>query len=171
MMTAGVRPLVMPIEWSYERDLARFESRVQRGPRCHLFHGSDNGRGYQKVRWANKVRYAHHVALIIAGIEIPDGMEVDHLCRNHSCVRVDHLEVVTHTENVRRGRCGEAQTERHKRVTHCPAGHPYDEVNTLWVKQQGGRYVARQCRECNRTRTRAWRARVKLEGTLADDDG
>lgn len=154
---------------SRERDIARFESRIQRGPGCHLFAGWDNGVGYQKVRWGGRVRYAHHVALIIAGIEIPEGMEVDHLCKNHACVRVDHLEVVTHLENVRRGSSGEAQRRRHQKVTHCPQGHPYDEENTRYVKQQGGRYIARQCKECSRAGTRAWRERKRQEARGGDD--
>jgi hypothetical protein len=33
---------------------------------------------------------------------IPDGLELDHLCKNPNCVRPDHLEPVTHRENVRR---------------------------------------------------------------------
>lgn len=35
---------------------------------------------------------------------IPDGLDLDHLCRNRACVRPDHLEPVTRTENLRRGR-------------------------------------------------------------------
>ncbi len=35
---------------------------------------------------------------------IPPGMELDHLCRVRTCVKFVHLEPVTHTENVRRGR-------------------------------------------------------------------
>lgn len=34
---------------------------------------------------------------------IPEGMQLDHLCRNHSCVNPDHLEPVTNAENQRRG--------------------------------------------------------------------
>jgi hypothetical protein len=34
---------------------------------------------------------------------IPENLELDHLCRNPACVRPDHLEPVTHLENLRRG--------------------------------------------------------------------
>lgn len=46
---------------------------------------------------------AHVVAWLLAGRAIPDGLELDHLCRRRSCVNVDHLEAVTGAENVRRG--------------------------------------------------------------------
>ncbi len=36
--------------------------------------------------------------------DIPAGMDLDHLCRNESCVNPDHLELVTHAKNCRRGR-------------------------------------------------------------------
>jgi hypothetical protein len=47
---------------------------------------------------------AHRVAWVMAGRKIPDGYQLDHLCRRPSCVNVDHLEPVTCAENVRRGR-------------------------------------------------------------------
>lgn len=69
---------------------------------------------------------------------VPDGLELDHLCRTPSCVRPDHLEPVTHQENMRRGRYGAA--------THCPHGHPYDEANTYRNPNSGNRL----CRACGR---------------------
>lgn len=69
---------------------------------------------------------------------VPEGLELDHLCRRPSCVRPSHLEAVTHAENSRRGLAGKYQAER----THCPAGHAYDEANTR-VRPRG-----RACRAC-----------------------
>lgn len=49
------------------------------------------------------MEYAHRLAYERAFGPIPTGMQIDHLCRVRECVNPDHLEVVSHTENVRRG--------------------------------------------------------------------
>lgn len=46
---------------------------------------------------------AHRVAYELEREPIPPGLEPDHLCKNRACVRPDHLELVTHRENVLRG--------------------------------------------------------------------
>src|SRR5690606_644759 len=66
---------------------------------------------------------------------VPEGMELDHTCRNSLCVNHLHLEPVTQAENKRRQ--GAA-------TTHCPQGHEYDEANT-YLDPKG----KRQCRLCN----------------------
>lgn len=70
---------------------------------------------------------------------IPDGLDIDHLCRNRKCVNPDHLEPVTRGENVRRA---------FALTTHCPAGHGYDEANT-YVRPGTAH---RKCRACMRKR-------------------
>lgn len=84
---------------------------------------------------------------------IPDGMELDHLCRNRACCNPDHLEPVSHAENVRRGIAGEVNRERMLARTTCKNGHPWDSENT----KQTGRQ--RKCRTCEREQQRARRAR------------
>ena len=78
---------------------------------------------------------------------IPEGLESDHLCRNPGCVRLTHIELVTHAENVRRGNGGVAARARQMAKTHCPQGHPYNATNT-----RRDRYAKRHCRECGRLR-------------------
>jgi len=77
---------------------------------------------------------------------IPDGLQLDHLCRNPPCVNPAHLEPVTNRENGRRGMAGALQRSR----THCPQGHPYDEANT---------YVSRGYRCCKACRANMQRKR------------
>ena len=71
---------------------------------CWLWQGGVNKTtGYGKgFRLANE-ELAHRVAYALVKGYIPDGLELDHLCRNRRCVNPDHLEAVTHTVNVRRG--------------------------------------------------------------------
>lgn len=70
---------------------------------------------------------------------IPEGYDIDHLCRNRACVNVDHLEPVTRQENIRRAAAMKIA---------CPAGHPYSPENTYVHPVKGHR----RCRTCMRKR-------------------
>lgn len=88
------------------------------------------------VRWL-----AHRLEWEKINGPVPEGLELDHLCRNRWCVNPDHLEPVTHQENIRRG----SQRKWNTDVTHCKHGHPFDEENTRH-RPDGGR----TCRTCHR---------------------
>src|SRR5690554_1231498 len=59
-------------------------------------------RGYGNFGLNGQVLRAHRISYSLCVGPIPQGLEIDHLCRNRSCVRPDHLEAVTHSENMRR---------------------------------------------------------------------
>lgn len=84
---------------------------------------------------------------------IPDGLELDHLCRNHPCVNPAHLEPVTHRENMMRGETFGAVNAA---KTHCDNGHEFNTANTRLVRR--GRSIRRECRPCNTDRKRSSRA-------------
>ena len=100
---------------------------------------SKNGYGNLAGLSAHRVSYELNVG------SIPEGLQIDHLCRNTRCVRPDHLEPVTGLENMRR---------RYAYVTHCKRGHEYTPENT-YRKPDG----CRDCRACIRRRTADYKAR------------
>ena len=121
----------------------------QLGP-CWLWTASLTAHGYSQFWDGQTVALAHRWVYEQAHGSIPDGLELDHLCRVPSCVNHEHLEPVTHHENILSGEGG-----LHQRIkTHCPDGHPYDDENT-YLHPRGSRV----CRECNRKRCRVWYAK------------
>lgn len=129
-------------------EFERFMAKVDLTLRCWLWTGTTSrGYGYitvgkctdgsRRTTTAHRLAYEHFVE------PIPDGLHVDHLCRVRNCVNPAHLEPVTCKENCQRGLKG-------RLLTHCPRGHPYDEVNT--ALRPDGR---RGCRTCHRDRMAA----------------
>lgn len=90
-----------------------------------------------------KVVAVHRVAWIARNGPIPSGMQVLHTCDNPPCWAEDHLFLGTNADNVA-DKMAKGRDRYRPLKTHCPAGHSYDEENTL-VTSKG-----RACRECNR---------------------
>jgi hypothetical protein len=118
---------------------------------CIEWTGARDQDGYGRVNFQGKWRGAHRVAYERARGPIPEGLVIDHLCRNRACINPSHMECVTSAENTRRG--------REATKTACIAGHPLFGSN-LFI--ESGR---RRCRECCRTRWRAYRLRKMEAGT------
>jgi hypothetical protein len=136
-------------------DQKRFWSKVEFSGSCWLWTGTKSDTGYGNIYIDGSKQLAHRVAYELLVGPIPEGLDLDHLCRIRACVNPDHLEPVTRRENCLRGRRSkllQRGTDTNARKTHCPKGHPYDEANT---SIRGGR---RHCRACHRDRMKAKRS-------------
>lgn len=133
----------------------RYASRIQIAETgCWMWTGAKSGSSgkvqYGTVRLVGGIRTGAHRA-VYAEVRgpIPEGLDIDHLCRVTLCVNPDHLEPVTHRENLRRGVQGQA--------THCRQGHEFTPENTYL--RRGKNEGWRDCRTCMKERTDRHRAR------------
>lgn len=127
----------------------RFESKIMMEPNsgCWLWTDRPSTNGYGIFSVGGKKITAHRFSYELHVGKIPEGLDLDHLCRTRCCVRPSHLEPVTRSENLKRG-IGVAATAARLRIwqmgkTHCPKGHPYSGSN-LHIDKKG----YRKCREC-----------------------
>lgn len=106
----------------------RFWAKVNKTETCWLWTASRKG-SYGGFKIEGKTVYAHRFAYERIVGAIPANRELDHLCRVRNCVKPEHLELVTHAENMIRSISPPAF---HARKTHCPKGHPYNLFNTYF---------------------------------------
>lgn len=137
-MTRGPQP-VPAIE--------RWRKYVEKTETCWIWMGAKQGRGYGRFKVADKILLVHRWTYEWFVGPIPEGLTIDHLCRNPSCVRPDHLEPVTREENSWRGNTNKDKTE-------CLNGHELSGAN---VYVPPSRPQVRECRICRVDRARARR--------------
>jgi hypothetical protein len=121
----------------------RFWEKVVKTDTCWLWTGHIDGGGYGRFRpRASRSPFAHRWAYEEVVGPVPEGLELDHVCRVRHCVNPDHLEPVTHRENILRS---DNFMAHRARQTHCKWGHEFTPENT--IARPGG---LRGCRECKR---------------------
>lgn len=128
------------------KTIIRFLKKIDDSGKCWNWTASKFFNGYgQFTLYGRKNFKAHRFSYELFKGEIPKGFDLDHLCRNRSCVNPDHLEIVTRKVNLLRG---DLSTNNHnKKKTHCPKGHEFKESNLAkWELAHG----KRSCIICNR---------------------
>lgn len=114
---------------------------------CWLWIGNLNSRGYAMFTLGPRPsKLAHRVAYEWAHGPIPDGLQIDHLCRIRKCVNPAHLEAVSSRENNWR-----------VNADTCRKGHPTSTEARIY---NGHRY----CKACQREWSRRARERRRYEG-------
>lgn len=134
--------------------LDRLSTKFTVGDGCWQWTGARDTAGYGQIWVSGTVVGAHRVLYELLVGPIPEGLFIDHLCHNPSCVRPAHLQPLTHAENLRR-------SWRSLQLT-CKHGHPWNRENS-YVDPQGHR----NCRACRRAGLRRWyqRKRGMTDGT------
>lgn len=146
--------------------LERFHAFVKKceGPRsspCWVWQGAlSNGYGNFTLSRPRRNITAHKWYWEHINGPKPMGMDLDHLCRNRSCVNPEHLELVTRSTNILRGNLPSTNTQRALARTHCPQGHPYSEDNTYLERTSKGQ-VKRHCRICRSIRQKLRNAKLR----------
>ncbi len=131
-------------------------SRVQPQPDgCWFWTGGKFANGYGMFQLQGKLRRVHRLSYVWTRGELPEGLQIDHICKVKLCVNPTHMEAVTLAENVRRSN-GWGGIESRK--THCVNGHPFSGDN-LRPRIQYGKVVGRTCRSCARATYQRQRAK------------
>lgn len=120
---------------------------------CHVSTYSVASHGYAQIGWnedgERHVTTAHRAAWVHTNGQIPEGMTIDHLCKNRTCVKAEHLRLLSNFENGRR------TFGRDWPLGKCIRGHDNSELQT----RPSGKRVCRVCAYENQV---AHRSRLQL---------
>lgn len=131
--------------------IERFFDKVEITTSCWLWHGTVSRSGYGSFSIRNRDGRSHRFTYELFIGPLPSGLEIDHLCKVRNCVNPEHLEAVSHRENLLRG-SGIAAINSQK--TACVHGHEYNDMST-YTNSLG----ERRCRICKRIQNNSEQAK------------
>ena len=111
------------------------------------------GKAHLKSRDLRLYSVAHKVSYFIHRGPVPDGLQLDHLCRNRRCINPDHLEPVTQAENLRRAAVAHSFDDQ-----YCTCRRHGRADGYVGSSKNYPRLV---CRICARERYKRWNDRRK----------
>ena len=125
---------------------------------CWEWTGARISTGYGRIRINGRTASAHRTVYELFVKPIPDGLTIDHLCRNRACMNPRHMEPVSHKVNTLRGNTVGAVNQQ--KMT-CPKGHTYDRESFNGRYRDGTRKRRRYCSICIKETQKHWRARQR----------
>lgn len=138
-----------------EAVIDRLLSKVEKREGDGCWYWTDHlNRGYGQMNVGGKQMKPYRLSYEAFIGEIPDGLVIDHMCRNPTCINPMHLRAVTQRVNIL---CGDTFAARKKAQTHCLRGHPLVDGNIYYSTGGGGR----RCCECRRMRGQTPEAKQK----------
>ena len=130
--------------------------KIMAGPEltpCWLWTGCLRNGRYGDIVIYGKRWLVHRLAYTIFNGPVLPGLELDHLCAVTLCFNPKHLDAVTHTENILRGKSPNLEK------VACPRGHTYDKIR---VRASTGR-LRRHCHQCALKLQKESRQRKRLK--------
>lgn len=131
---------------------------IWKGTPCWIWTRGKTGAGYGMIRRGSKSQGSvstHILSYQLCVGKIPNGLQLDHLCRNHACCNPRHLEPVAGQVNTLRGA---SPTVKAHLENSCTKGHKLTPENTYIItsKRDG---PCRRCRQCSRDATNRFRSK------------
>lgn len=130
--------------------LERLNAKINKTVSCWEWVASKQN-GYGILNNKNGSNLAHRIMYELYVGEIPNGLVIDHLCRNKGCVNPKHLEPVTQRENITRGDQPKIISEKYKNQKKCIRGHSLENNRHIYTrvdKSNGKTYLQRRCKTC-----------------------